>query len=202
MAVKDHSLDEKIVKAAREEFLAHGFEKASLHKIAEKAGITTGALYTRYKGKDDLFCSLVGESMKSIAVNAEPVKELYEEARTTGDADKILEVIRKEEQIYLDLLFDHYEECVLFFCKSGGSSIDLFMKRMMKEKSASTVEFLKSIAKKEIDFDGVEMIMSEQFQYYRHILEKNYDKEKALSCMKTVELFLEAGWKALFQEIL
>lgn len=202
MAVKDHSLDNKIVKAAKEEFLALGYEKASLHKIAEKAGITTGALYTRYKGKDDLFCSLVKDSMSTIALNAEPVGQMYEEARKTGSAEKILDAIKAEERIYIDLLFEHYEECVLFFCKSRGSSIEIFLDRMMKEKSKTTVEFLKTIAKRDIDFDGIEMIMAEQFQYYRHVLEKNYSKEKAVSCMKTVEFFLEAGWKAIFEMIL
>ena len=54
MAVKDHSLDDKIIRAAQSEFLKHGFQKASLHKIAELAGITTGAVYTRYKHKDAL----------------------------------------------------------------------------------------------------------------------------------------------------
>ena len=37
MANKDHSLDDKIIKAAYSEFLAYGFCKASLHKISEKA---------------------------------------------------------------------------------------------------------------------------------------------------------------------
>ena len=49
MANKDHSLDDGIIQAAYSEFLAYGFQKASLHKIAEKAGVTTGAIYTRYK---------------------------------------------------------------------------------------------------------------------------------------------------------
>ena len=42
MANKDHSLDDGIIQAAYSEFLAYGFQKASLHKIAEKAGVTTG----------------------------------------------------------------------------------------------------------------------------------------------------------------
>ena len=41
MANKDHSLDDGIIQAAYSEFLAYGFQKASLHKIAEKAGVTT-----------------------------------------------------------------------------------------------------------------------------------------------------------------
>ncbi|MFQ9827607.1 MAG: TetR/AcrR family transcriptional regulator [Oscillospiraceae bacterium] len=59
MANRDHSLDDGIVQAAYSEFLVYGFQKASLHKIVEKAGVTTGAIYTRYKNKDALFASLL-----------------------------------------------------------------------------------------------------------------------------------------------
>lgn len=59
MANKDHSLDDGIIRAAYSEFLECGFQKASLHKIAEKADVTTGAIYTRYKNKDALFVSLL-----------------------------------------------------------------------------------------------------------------------------------------------
>ncbi len=59
MASRDHSLDDGIIQAAYSEFLAYGFQKASLHKIAEKAGVTTGAIYTRCKNKDALFVSLL-----------------------------------------------------------------------------------------------------------------------------------------------
>ena len=44
MAARDHRLDPLIIDAARAEFLEHGFRQASVHKIAERAGTTTGAL--------------------------------------------------------------------------------------------------------------------------------------------------------------
>ena len=59
MAVKNHALDEKILTAAREEFLSCGFEKASLRKIAASAEVTVGAIYTRWPTKDQLFYALV-----------------------------------------------------------------------------------------------------------------------------------------------
>ena len=59
MANRDHSLEDGIVQAAYSEFLTYGFQKASLHKIADKAGVTTGAIYIRYKNKDALFGSLL-----------------------------------------------------------------------------------------------------------------------------------------------
>lgn len=38
MALRDRSLDEKIIAAARDEFLEKGYMGASLRKIAERAG--------------------------------------------------------------------------------------------------------------------------------------------------------------------
>ena len=59
MALRDHSLDDRITDAAREEFSEKGNMGASLRKIAEKAGVTVGAIQTRYKSKDELFVSLL-----------------------------------------------------------------------------------------------------------------------------------------------
>lgn len=202
MAVKDHSLDDKIIKSAKAEFLEHGFQKASLHKIAINAGITTGALYTRYKNKDALFCSLVKDALSKIVAEVEPMREMYMEAQKRKDVVKLLDAIKKEESIYLDLLFEYYDECILFFCKSGGSSIEKMMNGMMKKKAEETGEFLRNIARVQIDFDGIELLMSEQFHYYREILERGYTKEKAISCMEATEIYMEAGWKALFEKIL
>lgn len=47
MALRDHALDDKITAAAKQEFLEKGYTGASLRKIAEKAGVTVGAIQTR-----------------------------------------------------------------------------------------------------------------------------------------------------------
>lgn len=81
MAKKNHSLDDGIMQAAYSEFLAYGFQKASLHKIAEKAGVTTGAIYTRYKNTDALFVSLLQDFFETMRVLFAPVAEEYEKAK-------------------------------------------------------------------------------------------------------------------------
>ena len=77
MAVADRSIDPRILESARTEFLARGFEKASLKTICERAAVTTGALYKRYKGKEELFCAVVEQT----------VSDLYEVAHARGDKD-------------------------------------------------------------------------------------------------------------------
>lgn len=72
MASRDHSLDDGIIQAAYSEFLAYGFQKASLHKIAEKASVTTGAIYIRYKNKDALFVSLLQDFLRKRMFSLRP----------------------------------------------------------------------------------------------------------------------------------
>ena len=202
MATKDHSLDQRIIDAARAEFMEHGFRNALLQKIASRAGITTGALYTRYKNKDDLFCSLIRSLLTEISTNSASVEVLYREAHEARSTEAFLKAIQAEEQVYMDLLFQHYEECVLLFCKSDGSSLEVMIHHMMEEKTKQTVEYFKSISHKTFDFHGLEIIMSQFYYYCRQILLRGYTKEEAVSCMKTIDLFLEAGWKAIFDRIL
>ena len=59
MANKNHELDKPIIEAAKMEFLENGFQSTSIKNIAKRAGVTTGAIYTRYKGKDELFHNLI-----------------------------------------------------------------------------------------------------------------------------------------------
>ena len=73
---------------------------------------------------------------------------------------------------------------------------------MMEAKAKQTVAFLKELSKQDVDFDGIELILTEQFQYYKLVLQKGYSKERAISCMKNVENFMEAGWKDLFARMM
>jgi AcrR family transcriptional regulator len=44
-----------ILRAALDEFAAHGFHDASLNRIIEAAGISKGSMYYYFDGKEDLF---------------------------------------------------------------------------------------------------------------------------------------------------
>ena len=49
----------KIRDVALSHFANYGYEGASLSKIAEEVGIKKPTIYAHYKGKDDLFLSVV-----------------------------------------------------------------------------------------------------------------------------------------------
>jgi AcrR family transcriptional regulator len=48
----------KLLEAARSLIREKGFEQTTLEEIAERAGMTTGAIYGNFKNRDDLFIAL------------------------------------------------------------------------------------------------------------------------------------------------
>lgn len=51
---------ERLLAAAERVFARHGFSGASVPQIAEAAGVSTGAIYSNFSGKEDLFLAMIG----------------------------------------------------------------------------------------------------------------------------------------------
>ena len=66
MAAFDETTGPLIRESAKREFLERGFLNASLRAICANAGVTTGALYKRYGGKEELFQALVRDTLDDI----------------------------------------------------------------------------------------------------------------------------------------
>ncbi len=57
---------ERIVDAAKSEFLESGYEKASMRSIAGKSKLTVGNLYHYFKNKEELNSFIVGPALEKI----------------------------------------------------------------------------------------------------------------------------------------
>ncbi len=55
---------EELLAAAARVFARRGFHGASVEAISEDAGLSTGAIYSNFKGKEDLFLSLYEERIE------------------------------------------------------------------------------------------------------------------------------------------
>ena len=73
MKKETDELNEKILESARSEFLANGYQDASLRRICRAAGLTTGALYKRYESKDSLFSVLLEPTLTAFPRRGTPV---------------------------------------------------------------------------------------------------------------------------------
>jgi AcrR family transcriptional regulator len=94
---------ERLLAAARSAFASSGFHGASVEEIASRAGFSTGALYSNFDGKEDLFLVLmereIDEHAREIA-EAVSLRESVAE-RATGGAQRWMTMIDREPELLL-----------------------------------------------------------------------------------------------------
>src|SRR5256885_7728281 len=88
----------RVLEAARRVFARRGFHGASLDEIAREAGATTGAIYSNFAGKEDLFLALFEDH---VASQNRKYREIFNrgqnlEERSRGGADDWMAFLHDE----------------------------------------------------------------------------------------------------------
>jgi AcrR family transcriptional regulator len=94
---------ERLLAAARSAFAESGFHGASVEEIATRAGFSTGALYSNFDGKEDLFLVLMEREIEEHAREiAQAVAERPSVSeRATGGARRWMMMIEREPELLL-----------------------------------------------------------------------------------------------------
>lgn len=175
MALSDHELNERILTEAKEEFMQEGFVNASLRRICKNAGVTTGVIYNRYTGKEELFEALVSDAISALSSIAEKkatnVTEMpYDEliASFTLTSEYI--------QNWFSILECHRDAFILLFLKSSGSKYENFR------------------------HDFIETVDKEIFRYYRELVRRGLAREGITP--KDIHIFSLAYWDIMLEPFL
>jgi AcrR family transcriptional regulator len=104
---------QRLIDAAEAVFARSGYHGASVEEVAHEAGATTGALYSNFAGKEDLFLALFEERIAtdlgsySDAVGEEAT--LADQARAAGD--RWMEILR-ERPNYFPVLVEFWAHAI------------------------------------------------------------------------------------------
>lgn len=199
MVLRNHLLDEKITAAAMEEFSEKGFLGASLRKIAEKAGVTVGAIQIRYKSKDELFASLLKPFLDEIETTFQDTRADYYFGADIEITEKLKMSMQHESRAILQLIFEHYEEAVLLLYRSAGSSLEDYFDMIVKKKIEESISFFHNVGYTVMDEKLLGLIISGQFDSYRRIVAECPDRQTAEEYMNSLMVYHFGGWMALFR---
>ncbi len=102
---------ERLLAAARSAFAESGFHGASVEEIASRAGFSTGALYSNFDGKEDLFLVLmereIDEHAREIA-EAVGDRQSVSERASSGSRQWMTMIEREPELLLLFMEFWAY----------------------------------------------------------------------------------------------
>lgn len=173
MSVPDRSIDPRILESGKKEFLEKGFEKASLKNICERAGVTTGALYKRYEGKEGLFCAVVEDTLKDL--------ELVTEKKSAVDPGAL-----SDEELIRSWDMDEH-------------AMEWWFDYLEKRREGFVILLRGAAGTKYADFphDWVQRITEATYGYYEEAYRRGLTKKKV--SREEMHIMLTAFWTTIYE---
>lgn len=199
----DRETKEKLLKSAKSEFLEKGYMKASLRKICANAGVTTGALYFFFEGKEDLFAAIVAPPLKALT---EALTQHFIDDASIMSAPGFLEQYSLEndkdhEILVVSLvhhLYQNYDAFMLLLTKSQGSRFENCVDSLVELIEKNYKEMADKMAAQNPEYQ-VNEYMRHWFTHmnvdaFIHLLTHETDEQKAVRHMKPIMDYLVKGW--------
>lgn len=199
---------ERLLKAAKEEFMEKGYTSASLRNICRKARVTTGALYFFFKDKEDLFASLVGEPLENILGlmkehYASEMKELTK-ADLLADLSANFEEDKTAAQQIVEYMYHYHDEFVLLLMKSQGSKYenctDEFVTISEEHYRILADKLSEVFHTKKLDDYIIHWMVHIQTFSFAQLITHGLSREEAVSHIKTIVDYLTSGWMGVYKE--
>ena len=182
-----------LLNSGKDQFLAYGFEKASLRTICKKAGLTTGAFYHHFSGKEDLFSSLVEPMIHGF-------RKMYQNVISQELADLTTGV--ENELTSITYAIDHKDEFRLLFDCSKGTQYEGFKEHLIQEVFyPSYQEVFDRYAGRHVDPALVRIILYMKFEEYMELIYGGYTMNEVKKLITQLTVFSEAGFHRLLEEI-
>ncbi|MGF0095637.1 TetR/AcrR family transcriptional regulator [Peptoniphilus sp. SGI.035] len=200
MTLPDYSIDSKILDSAKKEFLAKGYVDASLREICKNAGVTTGALYNRFSGKESLFKAVLDPTLKDIDAIYSNVENFNYEKLNLNEMSSVWNMSEKTLVGFMEFIYAHYDGFKLLLCRSEGSMYSNFLNDFVEEHTKKTMRFIKiafkkGIVQEHIDEDEVHMLLTAFWSTMFEPVMHDLNKERAMyHCKAVSKLF---NWEAV-----
>ncbi len=202
--VKSGETRRLLLQCAKKEFMEKGYSKASLRSICKEAGVTTGALYFFFQDKDDLFCSLVSDSLMR-------VMELIKEHQQLEENEAKEEILSSNhdmdsERILVEVLvhemYRNRDEMLLLVNGAQGSSLENAVDRIIDEMDAHNLQLARATCQElgipMLEESLVHWMSHNQIDMFLYMLKHIETEEQALAFGKQAMTYLVTGWFALF----
>ena len=203
MAKQIEGVYDAVLARAKEEFLDKGYQEASLRTIAQKAGTSTGSIYTRFGDKEGLFRAIVepaADGMMQILL--ENQKAFHALAQETQRREMEAYSFRGMD-VVLDYMYGHFELFRLLLDASHGTKFQHFLDELVRIEVEYTYKYMEAVGCK----TGKSGMVTEEFL---HIVTTSFangifeavrhqmDKKSARRYARMLEHYHMAGFRTIF----
>jgi len=194
----DYEKRELLIRAAKEEFLEKGYNKASLRNICAKAGMTTGALYFFFENKEDLYEEIVGRGKKELTeLIRTHIAEDKAAMKSIHDVSELFVDHSSEADMFIDCIYKNYDSFLLILSGTKEGEYEKTVDEFVKIAETSSIELMKAMPDMNPDPFMSHWIAHTIVDSFIHVILHEKDVDKAKVRMRVILNFIVRGWSSL-----
>lgn len=199
MRTPNEKLAAELLEAGKREFLARGFQGASLRSIAASLGVTTGAIYGYYTDKEAMFDALVAEPARVLVERYRTIQREFAARPLAEQVKDLPEVPDVEASWMLDHIYDHFDAFKLIACAAAGTRYEHYLDTLAEIEDNSgraLVDKMRAAGYPvpEIDDELIHIMSTALFNGMFETVRHDMPREKAVQYMNSLRDFYSAGW--------
>ncbi|MBA4699788.1 MAG: TetR/AcrR family transcriptional regulator [Ruminococcus sp.] len=200
--MSDESTQRRILDAGKAEFLNKGYENASLRNIAQKAGVTTGAIYGYYPDKAALFAALVSEPANYLRSWYFSVQREFDTYPAEYKEKQMHDYTSHALEEFINYIYLHFDAFKLVVCHSAGTEYEHYIDSLLEIEIEHTQRFIDALRSMGYNIpsidDDMNHILSGAFYYgIFETVAHDMPRERAIEYIRTLNKFYSAGWDTI-----
>jgi len=192
---------EKIIAAAKKEFLTYGFTDASMRRIAAAAGMSASGLYKHFASKEEMFSALVEPAYQGLLALFR--QEAGDQEQVIGTGDVSIWETGQDAKRAVAYIYDHLDAFRLIVCKSQGTKYENTLHDLAVLEEELTLSFMEVLKKQGVklnDFSEKELhlLTTSNVNAVFQTVEHDFTRDEAMHYADTLDRFFSKGWKEFF----
>ena len=192
---------EKIIAAARKEFLTYGFTDASMRRIAAAAGMSASGLYKHFASKEEMFSALVEPAYQGLLALFR--QEAGDQEQLIGTGDLSVWETSNDARLAVSCIYDHLDAFRLIICKSQGTKYESFLHDLAVLEEKMTLSFMEMLKKQGVKLNEfsekeLHLLTTTNVNAIFQTVEHDLTREEAIHYADTLDRFFAKAWKEFF----
>lgn len=188
---EDTHVRERLINAAKKEFMHSGYQKASLRTIAQSAGVSTGSVYFFFGSKEELFHAVVDETAAELRG--------FLIAGTKGEYDGTVSG-EENDRAFIKCLHTHPEEAVILLEKSADSPMAGFREELVALLEKGFMAFFLRAGGDPSDAPLIHLLVEQRVHAILMLISRRYDMETTMNYAVLIGVYGDAGFAGMMQQ--
>lgn len=203
MARQIEGVAERIVEAAKREFLDKGYVEASLRTIAAEADTSTNSIYVRFGDKEGLFSAIVEPVLNEMTARFIRIQERFHLMTPEEQAERMPKYADGGTSELIDYMYEHLEEFRLLLDASYGTRFHNFVDELVRIEVEYTYKFMEAVGYSDKFGDAVtqkllHIVTTSRFESIFEIIRHGMSREEATEYIELLSRYHRCGFIEIF----